>query len=92
MVERSTTLEELAEHIADPVGAKLTGEEFANVAERIIFAFKQLDVKEAHKAEFERIALEVLKPIQVRLVEPEFTALVNRLVGAMSAFCASDDD
>ena len=92
MVERNTTLEELAGHIADPVGAKLTREEFANVVERITLAFKHLDVKEARKAEFERIALEVLKPIQVRLVEPEFTALANRLVGALSAFCASDDD
>ena len=91
MVERSTTLEELAEHIADPVGAKLTREEFANVVERIAFAFKQLDVKEARKAEFERIALEVLKPIQPRLGEAEFTALVKRLIGAMTAFCASEE-
>ena len=92
MVERSTTLEELAEHIADPVGAKLTREEFANVVGWITVAFKHLDVKEARKAEFERIALEVLKPIQLSLGEAEFTALGNRLIGAMTAFCANDDD
>ncbi len=92
MVERNTTLEELAGHIADPVGAKLTREEFANVVGRITLAFKHLDVKEARKAEFERIALEVLKPIQPWLGEAEFAALVNRLIGAMTAFCVSDDD
>jgi hypothetical protein len=54
MVERPT-LENLAEHIADPAGAKLTREEFAYVVERITFAFQHLDVKEARKAEFERI-------------------------------------
>src|SRR6266404_6757793 len=45
MHEMYTAIEELAEHIVEPVAAKLSTEELGRILSRINYAFQQLNIK-----------------------------------------------
>jgi hypothetical protein len=82
------TLETLADHLLDPIGAKLSDQQQAGLANRIVEAFEQVNVKEmenATRTEFESTAVLVLKPVQPNLGEAEFARMADRLAGSMSS-------
>jgi len=90
MHEMHTAIEELAEHIVEPVAAKLSTEELGRILSRINYAFQQLNIKHIPgDTNFENIAFAIFRPIQPVLGEEEFTRMVDRLKGAMVGFCQS---
>jgi|SRR5467141_1360364 hypothetical protein len=90
MHEMHTAIEELAEHIVEPVAAKLSTEELGRILSRINYAFQQLNIKHIPgDTNFENIAFTIFRPIQPVLGEGEFTRMVDRLKGAMVGFCQS---
>ena len=91
MHEIHAAIEELAEHIVEPVAAKLSTEELASISTRINAAFQQLNVKPiAADTDFENMAFTIFRPVQSELGKKEFTRMVARLKGAMVGFCQSD--
>jgi hypothetical protein len=82
----------LAEHIVEPVAAKLVLEELEPVAGEIRRAFGQLIARDAAAdGDFESMAVNILEPVQPKLSEAEFMRMVDRLRGAMVAFCQRND-
>ena len=82
----------LAEHIVEPVAAKLALEELEPVAGRIRHAFERLITRDATvDGDFESTAVDILQPVQPKLSEAEFIRMVDRLRGAMVGFCQRND-
>jgi hypothetical protein len=82
----------LAEHIVEPVAAKLALEELEPVAGQIRHAFEQLITRDATaNGDFESTAVNILQPVQPKLSEAEFVRMVDRLRGAMLGFCQRND-
>jgi hypothetical protein len=78
----------LAERIIEPVAFKLNAQELEQVVGQIRSAFEQLDIKRAPAAvNFENMASGIVEPVQPRLTDAECGRVVNRLGGAMAAFC-----
>jgi hypothetical protein len=78
----------LAERIIEPVAAKLTAQEREQVVGQICDAFEQLSVNRgAPDASFEKTAAGILEPVQPSLTDSERRRGVDRLSGAMAAFC-----
>jgi hypothetical protein len=76
----------LAERIIEPVGAKLTAQEREHVVGQIRDAFERLN-RAAPGASFETMAAGILEPVQPNLTDAERKRGVDRLSGAMAAFC-----
>ena len=82
----------LAEHIVEPVAAKLALGELEPVAGQIRHAFEQLVTRDAAAdGDLERMAVSILQPVQSKLSEAEFMRMVDRLSGAMVGFCQLND-
>jgi hypothetical protein len=82
----------LADHIVEPVAAKLALEELEPVSGQIRHAFEQLITRDARAdSDFEDTAVNILQPVQPKLSEAEFTRMVDRLRGAMVGFCQRND-
>jgi hypothetical protein len=82
----------LAEHIVEPVAAKLALQELEPVAGQIRHAFEQLITRDTTAdGDFESTAVNILQPVQPKLSEAEFIRMVDRLRGAMVGFCQSND-
>ena len=78
----------LAERIVEPVATKLSTQELEPVLGRIRSTFEELDTKRATAdADFEDTAVNIVEPIRPMLSEAEFSRIVDRLRGAMAAFC-----
>lgn len=78
----------LAERIVEPVAAKLTGQDLEQVVGQIRDTFEQLNVKRtATDPSFESMAVNILEPVQSSLTDAERRRAVDRLSGAMAAFC-----
>jgi len=78
----------LAERIIEPVAAKLTEQDLEHVIGRIRDTFEQLNFKRAAAApSFENMAVNILEPVQPSLTDAESRRAVDRLSGAMAAFC-----
>jgi len=91
MHEIHAAIEELAEHIVEPVAVKLSTEELSSILSRINDAFQQLNIKPiVADTNFENMAFTIFRPAQSVLGEKEFTRMVGRLKGAMVGFCQSD--
>jgi hypothetical protein len=91
MHEIHAAIEELAEHIVEPVAAKLSTEELGSILSRMNDAFQQLNIKPiAADTDFGNMAFTIFRPVQSVLGEKEFTRMVGRLKGAMVGFCQSD--
>src|SRR5712671_6659969 len=62
MHEMHTAIEELAEHIVEPVAAKLSTEELGRILSRINYAFQQLNIKHIPgDTNFENIAFTIFR-------------------------------
>jgi hypothetical protein len=82
----------LAEHIVEPVAAKLALQELEPVAGQIRHAFEQLITRDTTAdGDFESTAVNILQPVQSKLSEAEFMRMVDRLRGAMVGFCQRND-
>jgi hypothetical protein len=82
----------LAEHIVEPIAAKLALEELESVAGQIRRAFERLITRDAAAdVDFESTARNILQPVQPKLNEAEFMRMVDRLRGAMVGFCQKND-
>jgi hypothetical protein len=78
----------LAERIIEPVAVKFTGQDLEHVVGQIRDAFEQLNAKRTGaEPSFEDIAVNILTPVQSRLTDAERRRAVDRLSGAMAAFC-----
>jgi hypothetical protein len=78
----------LAERIIEPLASKLTAQELEQVTGQIRDAFEQLNVKRTEAdASLESMAVNIVGPVQPRFTEAERRRVVNRLSGAMAAFC-----
>ena len=78
----------LAERIIEPVAAKFTKQDLEHVVGQIRGTFEQLNAKRAAaEPSFEAMAVNILKPVQSRLTDAESRRAVDRLSGAMAAFC-----
>jgi hypothetical protein len=88
--DMQTEIAKLAERIIEPVAVKLTAQERQQVVGQIRAAFEQLSVKYADDTTFENRAVDILKAVQPRLTEIECTRMLDRLGGAMAAFCQVD--
>ena len=78
----------LAERIVEPVATKLSTREVEPVMGRIRATFEELNTKGATAdADFEDMAVNIVEPIRSMLSEAEFGRIVDRLSGAMAAFC-----
>jgi hypothetical protein len=78
----------LAERIIEPVAAKFTGQDLEHVVGQIRDAFEQLNARRtAAEPSFEDMAVNILTPVQSRLTDAERRRAVDRLSGAMAAFC-----
>jgi hypothetical protein len=77
----------LAERIIEPVTAKLTAEELEQVTGQIRDAFEQLIRRTEAGAGFEGMAVNIVEPVQPKFTAAERGRMVNRLSGAMAAFC-----
>jgi hypothetical protein len=90
--DMGSEIAKLAEHILEPVAAKLALEEREPVAGQIRYAFGQLITRDAAAdGDFESMALNILRPLQPKLSEAQFMRMVDRLRGAMVAFCQRND-
>ncbi len=76
----------LAERIIEPVAAKLTAQEREQVVGQIRDAFEKLN-RAAPEASFENMAVCILEPVHPNLTDAERKRGVDRLSGAMAAFC-----
>jgi hypothetical protein len=76
----------LAERIIEPVATKLTEQEREQLVGQIRDAFEQLN-RSAPDMSFEDMAVGILEPVQPNLTDAERRRAVDRLGGAMAAFC-----
>jgi hypothetical protein len=83
-----TGIAKLAERIIEPIATKLNAQEREQVVGQIRDAFEKLN-RTAPDASFENIAVSVLRPIHPKLTDAERKRGVDRLSGAMAAFCQS---
>lgn len=79
----------LSERIIEPVASKLTAQELEHVVGQVRHAFEQLDTNRtaADAASFESAASNIVEPLRPKFTEVERGRVVNRLSGAMAAFC-----
>jgi hypothetical protein len=77
----------LSERIIEPVAAKLTAQEREQVVARIRDAFEQLAGRAAAGMNFENEAASIVEPVQPGFTDAERRRIVDRLSGAMAAFC-----
>ncbi len=78
----------LAERIIEPVAAKLTEQDLEHVVGQVRNTFEQLNVRRpAAEPSFEEMAVNILKSVQSCLTDAERRRAVDRLSGAMAAFC-----
>lgn len=78
----------LAERIIEPVAARLTAQEREQVTGQIRDAFEQFNAsRTAPDAGFGHVAAGILDPVQGSLTDTERRRAVDRLTGAMTAFC-----
>jgi hypothetical protein len=81
----------LAERIVEPVSPKLGMQKLEQVLGQIGNVFKDFSkTRTTSDTDFESIAVNILEPVRPELSEPEFVRIVDRLRGAMVAFCQSD--
>jgi hypothetical protein len=76
----------LAERIIEPVAAKLTAQQREQIVGQIRDAFEKL-YRTAPDASFENMAVGILEPVDPNLTDAERRRGVDRLSGAMAAFC-----
>jgi hypothetical protein len=70
------------------VTAKLTVQEQEQIASRIRDAFEQFNSnRAAPDASFGNMAVSMLDPVQAGLTDVERRRMIDRLSGAMAAFC-----
>jgi hypothetical protein len=82
----------LAERVVEPVAAKLAQKELDAAVDQIRDAFAQLNSNRVTADEdFEAIAVTILDPVKANLSEASFARIVDRLRGAMVAFCQRDE-
>jgi hypothetical protein len=85
-----TEIAKLAERIIEPVAAKLSAEEREQVTGHIRRAFEQLDKERTVSGtSVTNIAAGIIAPVHPRLTDAERDRIVDRLSGAMAAFCQS---
>jgi hypothetical protein len=90
--DAQTEIAKLAHRIVEPVAAKLPVQELEPVVGQIRHAFEQLNPKRtAADTDFQSMAVDIMKPVRPMLNEAEFTRIVDRLEGAMAAFCQKSD-
>jgi hypothetical protein len=78
----------LAERIIEPVAPKLTAQELEQITGQIREAFEQFIVKRTTAdAGFRNMAVGIIEPVQPKFTEAERSRVVDRLSGAMAAFC-----
>jgi hypothetical protein len=77
----------LSERIIEPVAGKLTAQEREQVVARIRDAFEQLAARAAAGTNFENEAASIVEPVQPGFTDAERRRVVDRLSGAMAAFC-----
>jgi hypothetical protein len=78
----------LAERIIEPVAAKLSDAEREEVVGQTRDAFEELNAgRLAPGVSFEHKAVGILGPVELRLSAVERKRVVDRLSGAMAAFC-----
>jgi len=78
----------LAERIVEPVAAKLGAQELDPLVGRIRSIFEELNTQRASAdADFEHMAVDIVEPLRSILSEADFGRIVDRLSGAMAAFC-----
>ncbi len=76
----------LAERIIEPVAAKLTARQREQVVGQIRDAFEKLN-RTASDSSFENMAVGILEPVHPNLTNAERKRGIDRLSGAMAAFC-----
>jgi predicted lipoprotein len=78
----------LAERIVEPVAVKLTAQDLERVVGQIRDTFEQLNIKRtAADPGFDNMAANILEPVRPSLTDAERRRAVDRLSGAMAAFC-----
>jgi hypothetical protein len=78
----------LAERIIEPVAAKLTAQERKQIIGQIRDVFEQFNLnRKTPDLGFEKMAVRILEPVQPSLTDAERKRCVDRLSGAMAAFC-----
>jgi hypothetical protein len=78
----------LAERIIEPVAAKLTEQQRAQITGQIRDVFEQFNLnRTAPGHSFETTAAGILEPVQPSLTDADRRRGVDRLSGAMAAFC-----
>jgi hypothetical protein len=81
----------LAERIVEPVAPKLGMQELEHVVGQIGNVLERFNrTRTTSDTDFESIAVNILEPVRSELNESEFIRMIDRLRGAMVAFCQSD--
>ena len=90
--DMQTEVANLAERIVGPVAVRLAQKELDTAVEQIRRGFEQLSTG-GHPANFDfaNVALNILEPVRAKLSEANFARIVDRLRGAMAAFCQRDE-
>lgn len=83
-----TEIARLAKRIIEPVADKLTAQELEQVVGLTRDAFEQFNAgRPAPESGFAGLAADIVAPVQARLTDMERERVVDRLSGAMAAFC-----
>ncbi len=89
--DMKTEIAKLVDRILEPVGGKVATRDLQPVTEVMRNTFEQFISRPATAdTDFKAVALSILGPIQPRLDEVDFARVVDRLRGAMVAFCQGD--
>jgi hypothetical protein len=86
--DMQTEIAKLAERIIEPIATKLNAQEREQIVGQIRDAFEKLNLN-APDARFEDIAVSILERIDPKLTDAERKRGVDRISGAMAAFCQS---
>ena len=90
--DMQTEIANLAERIVGPLAPKLAQEEVETAAGQIRHTLQQLNTESAPAhVDFKNMAVNILEPLNAKLSEADFRRIVDRLGGAMSAFCQRDE-
>jgi hypothetical protein len=84
--DMQTEIAKLAERIIEPVAGKLTAPQREQVVGQIRDAFEKLN-RTASDSSFENMAVGILEPVHPNLTDAERKRGIDRLSGAMAAFC-----
>ena len=77
----------LAERIIEPVAARLTAQQLKEVVAGVRDAFERFDAGAAPAPDFGALASGIVTPVRANLTEAEYRRAVDRLSGALAAFC-----